>query len=344
VLALHIGPHKTATSYIQRNFDLNGKALLKAGWLYPGVGTLDRKAHHDLARNWDIYLQPDGASFDALSALPRSLGRGVRNMVFSAEGFCRWTPERFRRLAEVLRDDELHLVYVVRDPLDIFYSYWAEEVKQGYSVSLPVRFTENFNDPFRSRLLNPQIDLSRYLKIENVRLHVVLFDELKRTKRDIFEYVAIEVLNIAGVTVQSTRRANQSYPVELTEFLRMLTARKAQGTRQIGSDLRNAFLATSTAEERHDISNAVYARAPDAMRAINVPRQSNYMRTLERQLRRRFSACFAPAEPQGSLFGEEPALLRYYDEHQLLRDPEIVDLLDEYEQRIDALPGSVAGG
>jgi hypothetical protein len=35
MLVVHIGPRKTATTYLQRNFYLRRAELLAKGWLYP---------------------------------------------------------------------------------------------------------------------------------------------------------------------------------------------------------------------------------------------------------------------------------------------------------------------
>ncbi|MGS7457465.1 hypothetical protein, partial [Mycobacterium tuberculosis] len=51
MFVLHVGPHKTATTWLQRNFHHNAGALEKAGWLYPQTGERVAVAHHDLSDN-----------------------------------------------------------------------------------------------------------------------------------------------------------------------------------------------------------------------------------------------------------------------------------------------------
>ena len=49
MFVLHVGPHKTATTWMQTNLHFNAAALEKAGWLYPQVGERVVIAHHDLS-------------------------------------------------------------------------------------------------------------------------------------------------------------------------------------------------------------------------------------------------------------------------------------------------------
>jgi len=56
VIILHIGPHKTATTYIQQSLASSRKALEKSGWIYPILGSNNTAGHHDLAHKPELYL------------------------------------------------------------------------------------------------------------------------------------------------------------------------------------------------------------------------------------------------------------------------------------------------
>uniref|UniRef100_UPI00260417CD hypothetical protein n=1 Tax=Aliiroseovarius sp. TaxID=1872442 RepID=UPI00260417CD len=199
MIVMHIGPHKTATTYIQHNFRVARPALEARGWTYPELGTEGLPGHHDMAHDAWRYVGPDAEKGPDLVDLGRTARAQGRNLVFSAEGFCRWSPPKLDGFSNALEAEQLDLVYVVRDPLDIFYSYWAEEVKQGHSCSLPERIAENFNDPFSSRLLNPLIDLSGFMRQENTRLHVVPYEALRSLDIDIFEHICEAVLGLPDI-------------------------------------------------------------------------------------------------------------------------------------------------
>ena len=259
-----------------------------------------------------------------------------KGIVFSAEGFCRWRPDQLSRLGEIMKDDDMHLVYVIRDPVSIFYSYWTEEVKQGYTASLPVRFSENFNNPFRSRLLNPMVDLAPLMQTENIKVHVIMFERIRQLELDIFETLLSSVMGVVNIDAKKLARANERYPIELTEFLRHLTLRKANGQRCIGSSLRHAFIKCTTAEKRHGIAEAVNTFSSTAKRAIRIPRDTVLMRTLERQVRNELSGNVTPELDEESIFLKEVAVLDYYDELALHNEPVMAAMLDHYANKIGA--------
>ena len=277
-----------------------------------------------------------GLFHDALAALPDNIDSKTKSIFYSAEGFCRWKPKQFCQLSEVMKDQDLHLVYIIRDPVDIFYSHWAEEVKQGRTTSLPVRFSDHFNDPFRSRLLNPLVDLMPLSRMKKAKLHILMYEQVKKSNQDIFQTLLQFVLGVTGIASAKTRRLNTSYPIALTEFLRLLTLRKADGEQQIGSSLRHAFINNTTPEERHAIVETVNAVAPIARRAIKVPRDTDFIRVLEKRIRNKLSAFVVPELGRESIFLQETAVMHYFDEYFLLKDPAVSELLDLHMARIEA--------
>ncbi len=334
MLVLHIGPHKTATTYIQHNLFAKRDELKTLGWCYPSVGMLDQRAHHDLAHNYSEYLNSDGKHFAELTEGVRDEA-GDASIVFSAEGFCRWKPEQFRKLSELLGQTEIHLVYAVRDPVSLFYSYWAEEVKQGCPASLPQRFANNFNDPLKSRIVNSMVDLDPLLQMDDSQLHILLVEAIRRKNGDIFEVFAQSVLGLQNLKAQEKARSNQSYPIELTEFLRLLTARKANGAPHVGPELRHKFIRGTNANERQQIVSVIQTYAKHARKQITVPRDTFVMQTLEGQIRERLSGLIYPEEDAAEPFLNEAAILPYYDDHALAAQPIVAALLDYYEKKIE---------
>ncbi len=336
MLVLHIGPHKTATTYIQHNLFLARELLAEDGWVYPAVGMQELRAHHDLAHNPKQYMAPGGQYYEELARLPDLVEEEGKGIVFSAEGFCRWKPDQFTRLGEIVKDDDMHLVYVIRDPLSVFYSYWTEEVKQGYSTSLPVRFSEIFNNPFRSRLLNSSVDLAPLMQAKNIKVHVIMYERIHQLELDIFEILLSSVMGVVNIDAKELARANESYPIELTEFLRLLTLRKANGQRHIGSSLRHAFIKCSTAKERDEIVEAINTFSSTAKRAIKIPRDTGIMRMLERRVRDQLPRDVTPILDEQSIFLKEPAVWDYYDEFALHNQPIVAAMLDHYTSKIEA--------
>ncbi|MFN3825306.1 MAG: hypothetical protein ACK4GW_12830 [Pseudorhodobacter sp.] len=148
-LFLHIGAHKTATSYLQALFDQNRALLQDHGIHYPP--THPYQAHHQFARYWMKTPTPDPAQH--LSRSPEDLWadllqdhitKGPGTVFLSSEMFSHFTPPRIdmARLAERLSAfEEVRVIYTVRAQPDLLNSAWIERVKKRASV-LPRKFVE----------------------------------------------------------------------------------------------------------------------------------------------------------------------------------------------------------
>lgn len=143
-LFLHIGAHKTATSYLQGLFHHNRKTLAKAGLHYPLIGP--NNAHHALAASW-IDLPDLPADFfgtggpDALwdNAILHPYARQPGTLFLSAENFSRFHPKRvdmadLARRLEVF--DEVRVIYTARSQTDMLASLWAQVARSRKAPTL----------------------------------------------------------------------------------------------------------------------------------------------------------------------------------------------------------------
>ncbi len=339
MLVMHIGPHKTATTYIQHNFREAEDRLATKGWVYPALGAEGLPGHHDLAHNPQRYISGDGNQTEALRTLATQTREEGKNLVVSAEGFCRWGAPRINGFADVTKAEHLDLIYVIRDPLDVFFSYWSEEVKQGYSTSLAERFTENFQDPFSSRLLNPMVDLGKLKSFEKTRLHAVPFELLRARGIDIYEHICETVLGLPDETAASSKAKNISFPVELTEFLRLMTLIEGEGVRRLpnGSDLRLRFMRQSTAGERNELVDLVRTAGADARREIRFPQGLFLKRRLARLVAKGLEENWTikPTEDQLFKHDEEKTYI-HYSACRLTQIPSILEAAQTILDRLKA--------
>ena len=228
MLVIHVGPHKTATTYIQHYLYRNARRLKRQGWTYPEIeGAVIRDAHHDLAHQADVFLGQGTPQNDMLRGWA-DLGP---NLLLSAEGFRMWDADRFDRLADALGATDYVLVYALREPISALWSYWAEEVKQGQTIPLAEKFGRFACNPMTSILMNACIDFERYRGSPRAGLSVMPFDLLVADEVDIAAHMVEVVLGVSTEGFAVPRRANERIPIELTEFLRMISIVRSGGAR-----------------------------------------------------------------------------------------------------------------
>jgi hypothetical protein len=134
---VHVGPPKTATTYIQRGLFANSDLLARHGVYLPKAARLELEpnavCHHHLA--WELLDSPrfrsDIGGWDALAV--ELSGVDAETVLLSSEVMSRHlpTPGFGHRLDQRLRSLGLPItvVYVVRDQLSQINSFYAQQVK-----------------------------------------------------------------------------------------------------------------------------------------------------------------------------------------------------------------------
>lgn len=322
-LVIHTGPHKTASTYLQANFHVCRRALRRAGWLY-AIPTGAEPAHHALAQA--------KADQDAtiIGRLWRRARRRDLSLLLSSEAFSAWPAGRFAALRQSLGVIEIELVHVLRDPLDRLVSYWAEEVKQGRCDSLPERLARELAVPQRSPLLNPLPGLRRWAREPGLRLHLVPYDALIGRGADLFAHVTDKVLGVGGLT-GAAPPSNRRLPLELTEFLRLMTL----STGQSGPGLRLAFMAATTPHERTRIVDLVAREAASAKRQLHLPDLPPFVHHIDARLRNEFGGCLTD-DPGSALFSRRTRRIDYYADAGLWKSEALRNTAQGYLERLAA--------
>lgn len=333
-LVLHIGPPKTATSYLQRQFVDLRDDLARRGWLFPETGAAGNGAHHHLAYFPAKFLDADGVHHGRLKALAADAERRGLNVLMSAEGLSTWKPENFERLRAIFGGRPLDIVYTVRDPVTLFHSHWSEQVKHGHTLSLLERHDQYFADPTRSRVINPLVVLDKLKDLEATRLHVLLYEEIVRRKLDIFELFVREILGIDDLPPRALARANERNEIEMTEFVRALVTMTNERDRVHGRTLRQTFMSLTSEAERDEIVRTVREKAAGARRELVISREEPALIGIERRLRRRYAPVMLPPAGEEPIFQRGLARLAHYDETALVSVPEVKALLDDMAKRV----------
>ncbi len=136
-LVLHIGAHKTATTYLQMRFARNRKRLLRHGVLYPECGG---NVHHAcLAGPWIRTRLPEthfgGETRDAhFARLVAEYARHPGTVLLSAEAFSRRLPDPVdtRDLAARLSGfEDVRIVLSLREQAGFLSSVWMQRARNA---------------------------------------------------------------------------------------------------------------------------------------------------------------------------------------------------------------------
>lgn len=140
---LHIGAHKTATTFLQRSFHRNRRFLAAHGIHYPDIGP--NPAHHVLTTPW--IDNPDFNGFNFGPGGPDGLwSRFVADhadrsgtVFLSGEPFSRLAPQQVDMAALAARlapFEDVRIVYTARRQSELIQSIWLQTVKSRLSDKL----------------------------------------------------------------------------------------------------------------------------------------------------------------------------------------------------------------
>lgn len=133
-VTLHIGTHKTGTTFIQHSLAANRDLLARHGVIYPEISRV--AGHHCLLTHWhDMPPQyhTDTPALELWQGLAR-FAEGDRSVILSSEVFSRAAPPRvnFGEVRQLLAAfDEIRVVCVLRDQLSLLQSLFLEVNRQN---------------------------------------------------------------------------------------------------------------------------------------------------------------------------------------------------------------------
>ena len=137
-LILHVGAHKTGTSYLQRILHLNRDLLARHGVIYPDLGP--NPAHHILTTPWidNPEIAPHwygpGGPEGLWQRIIADLADRDGTVILSAEPFSRMAPQAVDMVdlaARCRRFDDVTVVYVARNQVELAQSIWLQRAKTG---------------------------------------------------------------------------------------------------------------------------------------------------------------------------------------------------------------------
>lgn len=148
-LVLHVGAHKTGTTFLQSTFFDNRAVLAEHGIHYPDMGP--NKAHHVLGAPWlnmkelDKAVKKQGGTEAIWDRFLSTYGTSDGTVFISSESFSRGgnnsvnIPELASRLSVF---DDIQVLYTLRDQAELAQSAWLQVSKNSRVLSVNPYVTE----------------------------------------------------------------------------------------------------------------------------------------------------------------------------------------------------------
>ena len=218
-LILHIGPHKTGSSYLQKCFHDNAEYLSSRGVLYPtNKWIIGGHGHAALVDEGRLHELP------AFIQATLSSRVNVSAVVISTENFDRLSLDSVSELRELTKY-KTTIVFYTRRFDSLLYSNWQEDVKFGSAEAFSSFLLRHISRPFLSRILNFDQILSpwaHWFGVESIR--IADYDFCLKEKTDLFDNFLTRFIGMDddAKPAFSPSKENVSFVSEDAEILRAL--------------------------------------------------------------------------------------------------------------------------
>ncbi len=218
---IHIGPHKTGSTYLQSCFRQYRDALRARGilvpdaWEHPGNGS----------QTVLVAALRDGGDFEgAKETMAKIRAEGAQTLLLSAEDLCTLGVVQLQRLRDLLGDTAVTIVYYVRRTSDLLFSSWQEDVKHTTSMTFPEYTLMHLRNPEISLFFNLDVRLKSFVEVfgkDSIR--IVGYSALRDNAFDLFKHFALRFLDWPNVEpAPESREMNIAATPEQIELLRSL--------------------------------------------------------------------------------------------------------------------------
>lgn len=234
---LHVGPHKTGTTVIQKACLDNTDVLDKHGVSFPSL-YFTPIGHHDLVNT----VRRRAISDEDLA----TLASGHEKALLSSENFIHFSAQDWKYLSERLAQFEVKIIYAWRRSSLKMYSMWQESVKHGGTTPFHAFFYQDLIRPGESKSLMQTLNLDAMAAaFGKDNIHILDFDALSESKMLVTEF--FNLLGVDGTQIdisgQSQGFRNESMDPVTTEVLRCLNSLSVKAGYPQNSKTREVFSA-----------------------------------------------------------------------------------------------------
>lgn len=256
---IHIGPHKTGTTYLQHAFTALRSQFAARGIDYPQEwgGT---HGHHQLATT----LHTDASLRTAFDRLNRS---GAETILLSSESFAYCSDAEVEALHDLLAGEPAIVVFYCRRWSELIPSIWRETMKHGSLLTLPEFTLQCLGDPVASHVVNFSQILARYARFFGPNaLRIASYNRVIETGEDLLPHFCRHFLAWPDPPPTGLGRINESLDMVDSEIIRALNALEWTRAREGRQRLYHRYIAAKSSLPIQSIVEGAMQFTVDAVR------------------------------------------------------------------------------
>lgn len=232
-LFIHIGPHKTGSTYIQKSLYDNRKILRDNGLYYPEGLIGPQWGHHKLAQ---ATAKKDK---EVVQSFISDLGE---NSLISSENFENLKKDEVRWFIDHLEGFSIEVLYFKRDYQSLLVSSWQESVKHGGAETWERFYLRHLTRPYISPVLNGVSVLDRWSSNDSIRIHVINYNKVVNSGGDVCASLLEKIpLSFGGIKL-GDKSVNRSFDYSDIELVRALNLRARNEGCLRGHNVRDSYL------------------------------------------------------------------------------------------------------
>ncbi len=225
---IHIGPHKTGSTYIQKTLYENRKKLKQMNIEYSECMKEGHIAHHDLAKQ--LYTK----QYESANQILTNIKNTDNDILISSENFDRLIKEDIEFLSDKINEYNVKIIFFKRRLDDLLISSWQESIKHGGVESSSKYINKHIIKPFTSKVLNHGKIIDLYIDIFGKNnIYIIDFDNAQELGDDICDII-FEIINkkeLKGIGLQSKVNKSMSYiTIEIIRILNIIYIEKNKKT------------------------------------------------------------------------------------------------------------------
>jgi hypothetical protein len=331
---LHVGPHKTGSSYLQEAFVRVRPLLAERGVLYPA--TWGRIAHHGLPE----LLRGNTPQGGAEARLERQFAElrmsGYPVVLISVEGLATLPRPAVERLKALIGpDNPVRVVFYARSWADRLPSHWKQATREGATQSLPEYLYQRIAQPVGSLLVNFGAGLRVCAEVFGAdALAIVSYDHVMTKRQDLFAHFAETFLDWPDPPALDLPHVNVSPDAGDIEVIRAVNALEQARTgrppgRAEAAAMSGRYLRRAEELAGPDLREALTAHMATAL----LNEESVQLAALHRQLHAEFGHAMVEPATQGVFFAPRRAEIRYVHRDYLLT-PGVAEALHDIHRSV----------